>query len=704
MYISLDWINELVNIKNIKLNKLVDKLTLGGFEVEEIFELTINRQSKVMLDISATANRADSLSIKGIAKEISALVDKPIKKVKYINDDSKYIKNFQDNLLSSEEKFACSTLVALTIENLIDLTVPEWITEKLLCSGIEPSNNLLDFQTYILLETGYPLEFYDLDKIQNVVKTKDFNLTLKSATENYNFHANNDLNYKLNSNILLLTANDYPLSIAGIIPNKEISYTTETKSLLVEGSIFNSKKIRQQSRFIGLRTDRSARYEKGLNNSSFNNSLLRLIKLLTISNPQLVCKIHTTFDLKQKKLSNILLKYQNIIEILGPVHNTVTNKSINLPPIEISKYLDRLDFDYEFDEEKFTWSVQIPIARIDDIEREIDLIEEIGRLHGFNNFVTSLPNIYRIGDEDLSYQIRKRLTGCFLNEGFNELVQYSLINEQNTENIKLVNPLISDCSTLRTSLMPGLVKLISENLKQGNNSLEGFEFGHTFSGDINSNYVEKEVISGIFGGLTIKRDWDDSGKNLSWFEAKGKMEKVFKKLNIKTFWKNSTLVGSTNLLHPYRTAELYLPNNLKLGVFGQIHPVVSKNNNISSELFLFEFDLENFKVEFQNQILSLYQPYSLYPKITKDLSFIVNRNINFSQIKAIIIKHGTSFLKNVTLLDEYRGNSIPKNQTSLCLQLTFQSDTKTLLSKEIDDILKILETVLIKEYAVTFRI
>lgn len=704
MYISLDWINELVNIKNIKLNKLVDKLTLGGFEVEEIFELTINRQNKVMLDISATANRADSLSIKGIAKEISALVDKPMKKIKYINDDSKYIKNFQDNFLSSEEKIACSTFIALTIENLTDLTVPEWITEKLLCSGIEPSNNLLDFQTYILLETGYPLEFYDLDKIQNVVKTKDFNLTLKSAPKDFSFDANNDLNYKLNSNILLLAANDYPLSIAGIIPNKEISYTNKTKSLLIEGSIFNSKKIRQQSRFIGLRTDRSARYEKGLNNSSFNNSLLRLIKLLTISNPQLVCKIHTTFDLKQKPLPNILLKYQNIIEILGPVHDTVTNQPINLSPIQISKYLDRLDFNYEFDEEKFTWSVQIPIVRIDDIEREIDLIEEIGRLHGFNNFVTSLPNIYRIGDEDLSYQIRKRLTGCFLNEGFNELVQYSLINEQNTENIKLINPLMSDCSTLRTSLMPGLVKLISENLKQGNHSLEGFEFGHIFSGDINSNYVEKEVISGIFGGLTIKRDWNDSGKNLSWFEAKGKMEKVFKKLNLNILWKNSTLVKSNTLLHPYRTAELYLPNNLKLGIFGQIHPVISKSNNISSELFLFEFDLENFKVEFQNQTLSLYKPYSLYPKITKDLSFIVNRDINFSQIKTTIIQHGTSFLNNVTLLDEYRGNSIPKNQTSLCLQLTFQSDTKTLLTKEIDDILKNLETVLVKEYAVTLRI
>ena len=704
MYISLDWINELVNIKSIKLNKLVDKLTLGGFEVEEILELNINRQNKVMLDISATANRADSLSIKGIAKEISALVDKPIKQTKYINENSKYIENFQENLLNSEEKIACSTFVALTIENLTDLTIPKWITEKLRCSGIEPTNNLLDFQTYILLETGYPLEFYDLEKIQNIVKTKNFNLTLRPATKDSWFNANNDFKYKLNSDILVLEAENYPLSIAGIISNQDVSYTTQTNSLLIEGSVFNSKKIRQQSRFLGLRTERSARYEKGLNNSSFNNSLLRLTQLLTVSNPQLSCKIHTTFNVQQETLPNISLNYRNIVEILGPVHDPITNEPVNLSPIQITKYLERLDFNYKFDKEKFIWSVQIPIVRINDIEREIDLIEEIGRLHGFNNFVTSLPNIYKIGNEDLSYQIRKRLTGCLLNEGFNELIQYSLVNDQTSENITLINPLMSDCSTLRTSLMPNLIKLISENLKQGNHSLEGFEFGHVFSGDINSNYIEKEVISGIFGGLRVKRNWNESGKNLSWFEAKGKMEKVFKKLSINIVWKNSTLADDNSFLHPYRTAELYLMNNVKLGVFGQIHPAISKSNNISSELFLFELDLENFKEEFHNQILSLYRPYSLYPKITKDLSFIVNRNINFSQIKKTLINHGTNFLNNVTLLDEYRGNSIPENHTSLCLQLTFQSETKTLVNKEIDEILKNLETVLIKEYAVTLRI
>ena len=706
MYISFDWINELVNIESTKLNKLIDKLTLGGFEVEETFEFIINNKKKIMLDISATANRSDSLSIKGIAKEISVLVDKPIKKVKYncLDSDSKYIKSFQQNLISSKEKTDCSTFIALTIENLVDSTVPNWITEKLLCSGLQPSNNLLDFQTYILLETGYPLQFYDLDKIQNKVKTKNFNLAFRSKTKDFFFNAINAIDYKVNSDILLLEANNHPLSIAGIIPNREICYTPETKSLLVEGSIFNSKKIRQQSRFLGLRTDSSARYEKGLNNSSFDNSLLRLIQLLRVSNPELICKVHTTFSLKQKQLPNILLDYLNIIDILGPVHDLVTNEPVNLLPIQISEYLDRLNLVYQFNNDTLTWSVQIPLCRIDDIEREIDLIEEIGRLHGFNNFVTTLPNIYKIGKEDLSYKIRRRLINCFLNEGFNELIQYSLVNEQNIKNIKLVNPLISQCSTLRTSLIPNLIKLVDENARKGNYSLEGFEFGHVFSQDINSGYLEREVVSGIFGGLTIKRDWNDTGKSLSWFEAKGKIEAIFKRLNITILWNNSSIGKYDKFLHPYRTAELYLMNNSKLGVFGQIHPIVSKKNNISSKLFLFEFDLESFKEQFQNQALSLYQPYSLYPKITKDLSFIVSRNINFNQIKTTLIIHGTRFLTNINLLDEYRGNSIPKNQTSLCIQLVFQSDKKTLITKEVDEILENLKTVLIKEYSITFRI
>lgn len=704
MYTSLDWINELVSLETVQLNDLIDKLTLGGFEVEETLEIEINKQKKTILDISATANRADSLSIKGIAKEVTALLNTQSLESSYTQQALNYQNQIEDILISSELSTNYSTFVAITIENLTDFTIPKWLTEKLLCSEIEPAENLLDFQTYILLETGYPFEFYDLDKLKQNIKTEDFDLTLKSGSENTVFTANNDLNYNLDSSILIVEANNYPLSIAGIIPNKTVSYTSETKSLLIEASIFNSKKIRQQSRILGLRTDRSARYEKGLNNSSFIQALIRLVSLLRISNPELICKIHTTSQVEQPTLSKIVLKYENIVEILGPIRNELNNELTQLVPVQITNYLSRLNFIFSFDEKNLTWVVEVPMSRVDDIEREIDLIEEIGRLHGFNNFITDLPNIANIGKEDFSYQVRKKLTNCFLNEGFNELVQYSLVNEKVSNNIHLINPLITDYSTLRTSLLPKLIHVVGENLKQSNNILEGFEYGHVFLGDIDSDYIEKEVVSGIFGGLKYKRQWNEASTALSWFEAKGKIEGLFKKLNISVCWRNSTLKQYENILHPYRTAELYLSDQSSLGVFGQIHPVTAKKNNISTGLFLFEFDFEILKNEFKQKKLALYQQYSLYPKITKDLSFIVDRKISFVEIKTTILKHGTKFLKSIDLLDEYQGLSIPKHQTSLCIQLTFQSTEKTLVTKEIDEILTNLYKVLETDHNISIRV
>jgi phenylalanyl-tRNA synthetase beta chain len=704
MYTSLDWLNELVSVKTIQLEDLIDKLTLGGFEVEETLEIDINKQKRTVLDISATANRADSLSIKGIAKEITALLNKPIRPSNYNHQNSEYQQKILEILNTAESTPEYSTFVAVTIDNLTDFTVPKWLTEKLVCSKVEPLNNLLDFQNYVLLETGYPFEFYDLEKIQTFLQTSEFDLTLKSVKTPTTFVGSNDVTYELTSDILIVEANDYPISIGGILPNQQVAYTSETKSLLIEGSIFSSKKIRQQSRALGLRTDRSARYEKGLNNSYFIEALIRLITLLKITNPKLICKIHTASEVEQNNNSNLILNYENVIEILGPVRKNLTNESINISPIQITEYLKRLDFEFKFDQEKQEWYVKVPKARMDDLEREIDLIEEIGRLHGFNNFITNLPSVYNIGKEDFSYQTRKKLTNCFINEGLNELIQYSLVNEKTTNTIPLINPLINDCSTLRTSLLPNLIKIVSENLKQGNSTLEGFEYGHIFEGDLKTNYSEEEVVAGIFGGIKTKHHWDQPGDTLSWFEGKGRIEGLFNKLNFIVSWKSSTLPKYQTLLHPYRTAELWLSNNQCLGVFGQIHPVLAKRYSISNDLFLFEFNLDIIKTEFQNRKLSLYQPYSTYPKITKDLSFVVDRKISFNQIEKTLLTNGTEYLNNIELLDEYRGDSIPDNQTSLCIQLTFQSPQKTLVTKEIEEIVNNLQIVLEKEYSVAIRI
>jgi phenylalanyl-tRNA synthetase beta chain len=704
MYTSLDWLNELVSVKSIPLEDLIDKLTLGGFEVEETLTIDVNKQKRTVLDISATANRADSLSIKGIAKEITALLDKPVCSTTYINHDLESQKKITSVINDAEPTAEYSTFVAVTVENLNNFTVPKWLTEKLVCSKVEPLNNLLDFQNYILLETGYPFEFYDLEKIQTILKTSEFELGLKTVKTPTTFTGNNNIKYELNSDILVVEANNYPISIGGILPNQEVSYNSDTKSLLIEGSIFSSKKIRQQSRRLGIRTDRSARYEKGLNNSYFIEALIRLITLLKITNPELICKIHTTSEVEQINNVNLSLNYANIIEILGPVRDQLTGKSVNILPSQITEYLRRLDFEFTFNDQEQVWSVTIPKARITDLEREIDLIEEIGRLHGFNNFITNLPTVSTIGKEDFSYQIRKKLTNCFINDGLNELIQYSLVNENTSDTISLINPLIVDCSTLRTSLLPNLIKIVSENLKQGNDILEGFEYGHVFKGDLKTSYSEKEVVSGIFGGIKKKHNWDQPAEALSWFEGKGRISELFKKLNFNVSWKVSTLTNYEKLLHPYRTAELVLPNNKCLGVFGQIHPIVAKKYNVPADIFLFELNLDIIKTEFQDRKLALYQPYSTYPKITKDLSFIVDQSVSFKEIKNTLVKNGSEYLNKVELLDEYRGDSIPEHQTSLCIQLTFQSSEKTLVTKEIDDILNHCQMILKTEYSVDIRL
>jgi len=704
MYTSLDWLNELVSVKSIPLEDLIDKLTLGGFEVEETLKIDVNKQTRTVLDISATANRADSLSIKGIAKEITALIDKPIRSTTYINQHFEYKRKITDVINRAESAAEYSTFVAVTVENLEDFTVPKWLTEKLVCSKVEPLNNLLDFQNYILLETRYPFEFYDLEKIQTAVQTSEFDLALKTVKTPKTFIGSNNATYELTSDILVVEANGYPISIGGIMPNQQVSYTSDTKSLLIEGSIFSSKKIRQQSRALGVRTDRSARYVKGLNNSYFIEALIRLITLLKITNPKLICKVHTTSEVEQINSVNLSLNYANIIEILGPVRDQVTGESVNILPSQITEYLRRLDFKFVFNTEKQIWSVTIPKARIDDLEREIDLIEEIGRLHGFNNFITNLPTVSNIGKEDFSYQIRKKLTNCFINEGLNELVQYSLVNEKNSSAISLINPLITDCSTLRTSLLPNLVKIVSDNLKQGNNILEGFEYGHVFEGNLKTTYNEKEVVAGVFGGMKKKDNWDQPGKPLSWFEGKGRISELFNKLNFTVSWKASTLDKYQTLLHPYRTAELILPNDKCLGVFGQIHPILAKKYNVPADIFLFEFNLDFIKTEFQDRKLALYQPYSTYPKITKDLSFVVDQTVSFNEIENTLLQNGSEYLTKIELLDEYRGDSIPEHQTSLCIQLTFQSSQKTLVTKEIDEILKHFQMVLETEYNVDIRI
>ena len=707
MQVPLKWIKEVIDIENIKLEELIERLTLGGFEVEEILEVEVNNTKQIVLDISATANRSDSLSIQGISSEIASLLDKPVNCQSY----TEKLVNWKKKIATQEKPMisdlGCSTFLALEIRNISDFRAPKWIQEKLISVGVNPMNNLLDFQTYVLLETGYPFAFYDLEKIQEKAGSLKLNFSIENATINQEFTASNDVTYKLNDSNLIIKANNVPISIAGIIEHENYVYSDTTKTLLVEGSIFNAAKIRQQSRHLGLRTDRSARYEKSLKQTYLIDSLYRLISLLRVKNPNITCKLYTFLQEKEEALKVIKLHYSTIKEILGPISKTTANEYKFIPPQKVSDYLQRLNFEAVYQDSKLTWDVQVPHLRNDDITREIDLIEEVGRLHGFNNFLTTLPKIRTIGTEDLSYQTRTKITSCFLNLGLNELIHYSLVGQdqiKNEENeIPLINPLLSDYKNLRTSLLPTLVDTAAENLKQSNRVIEGFEYGHVFSGDILDNFKEIEHVAGIFGGTKEKLSWSEPKQIITWFEAKGKIEQFFKQLNIEVYWKIESLSSKNNVFHPYRTAELYLLNGQKLGKFGQIHPAYANMNGLIPETYLFEFILKPIQNQLQENKLSVFQQYSSYPRVIKDLSFIVSKNITFMELKKILSLNGTKFLSEINLLDEYRGSSIPKDCTSLCLQLIFQSNEKTLENKEIERIINNLQSVLTSEFNAIIR-
>jgi len=708
MRISVEWLNELIDLKTLNFDYLVEKLTLGGFEVEETFELIIDNKKNTIIDVTSTANRSDSLSLKGIGKEVAALLDKTYKVSKYGNtffETEKLIRNSVSKVNNFDITLPdCLIFLTISIENLTTLNSPKWLQQKLVTAGIEPFNNLLDFQNYICLETGYPFEFYDLDKIKSLLNDRDFKLSLKSENFSEPFQAANNSEYTINSDILVLKANTEILSIAGILVNKNFQYSNETKSLLIEGSIFNSKKIRQTSRILGVRTDRSSRYEKGLNTTYLIDSLCRLLYLLKSSNSKICIKVHTAVDFKKIEQPIISLEYKTIIEVLGPIINLKKNKISQLEPIDISNYLNRLNFLYTFDQPSLRWLVKIPLERSEDLNREIDLIEEIGRLHGFNNFLTVLPEISKIGVEDFSYQIRKKITSCFLSEGFNEVMNYSLINEVNKGSVRILNPLSQDGSILRATLFPNLIQIVSENLNQGNSNLEAFEYGHVFFDSKNLVPMEVEYVGGVFGAVKTKVEWSQASTVLSWFEAKGKLENVFNKLKLLVYWRIGLPKIYQDILHPYRTSKLYLTPGLPLGVFGQINPVLANKLNISAKLYLFEFNLELLRDEFKYKKLSYYKNYSLYPKIIKDLSFIISQNITFEKIKNTIFSITPNFLISIELLDEYQGKSIPKQMTSLCIQLIFQSNEKTLINKEIETIIETIKLVLIEQFNIIIRL
>nr|QWK41760.1 phenylalanyl-tRNA synthetase [Akkesiphycus lubricus] len=766
MYISLKWVQGLIGLKELTLNGLVNRLTLAGFEIESINKKKYLKTNDLILDISFTANRADVSNIRGLTNEIITLFnsglylqtpisinpliilesykkdlnltqnfysqDKDYKLLlkktnfKFSNNykilQYKYFlwesylqkKSFSNTIrdLSSQNKVESNEYVTLFNKKSQTLKIkesPYWIKKRLLLMGFKPINNIIDTINYLMIETGQVFFAYDLEALENLTSTSELIFVPKRTIDKSLFPISESKEVELTTNLLILEINNKIVSIAGLIQNFNTIINSTTSHILIQCGLYDSKEVKKSSKILGLRTDYSVKLEKQTDLNLIEQASIRLthmfwtqnIKFESISSNKTHNKLYiedSSLFYKYLKQSKIKIKifYENIKKLTGPF-----NRDNELSNYQIISNLKLLNFKICFQTDQDCYIV-VPLTRQLDIEREVDIIEEIVRTIGFNKFKPLRLNNNQFGYLTKIEKLKRSLRSYFLSVGFNESVHSILVKQNYKDEIQLKNPIFSESSVLRISLLDGLIEKVIFNQKNVGKSFETFELGRIYKLLPNGNRKEVEVVSGAFGGQDFQSTWGSKNSSLNWFEAKGLLENLLEKLNISypIYW--APIKNSTTEFHPNLSNELFIGDH-KLGTFGQIHPSLALKNNISKKTYLFEFEIEVLNNFSKSKTLINYLPYSSYPVSYVDLSFIVNKCIFSEEIKQIITLFSQPLLRCVNLFDYYSNKPIKKGYCSLSFKLQFQSENRTLSNDEVAEIINPIIFYLEKHYDIKFQ-
>jgi len=652
-----------------------------GTPISELLEL-----NDFIYDLAITANRPDGMSMIGIAREVSALLQTKLNNLEIL--ENLPTSEFYPQILKTNSINQDSIYTITNISNVNGKkTSPKWLKERLEKSDIKSINLIVDITNYILLEQGQPLHAFDKDKLSKLVgknvSQNDFGI--RDANEGETLQALDGNVYKLNKNITVITCGDIPIAVAGVIGGIETSVTDETSSIFLEGAVFNPTSIRKSSKEIGLRTESSSRFEKGISKKNTIPSVKRAIKLFNdffnISNQMLFTSGDVSDNLKLIKL-----RRDRIHKILGPIkiksidNNTNNLFKRNLNDKEITDKLKLIGC--TLINKNYGWDVEVLPNRSQDLYREVDLIEEIARLIGYDLFDENIPNPLIPGKlTNLQNSIRKIRNG-FIHSGFNEVLTYSLVSNDNNNRIRIANPLLKETSCLRNNLWEDHIKIVNQNIKSGSNNCWIFEIGKIFT-DKNNSFLEEEFINGAICGNNKFELWDNSGKekDLDYFEARGKLREAFDTLKINILDKTTDKI---DFLHPGRTALLFIEGK-ESGYFGQLHPKYQIEKNYLKNIYLFNIKLSIISEACtrKNKWNPVFENYPTVPKIERDINLIFNKRYTINDIISSIRKSGKKLLEEVNLVDIYSDESLGKDNISYTFRLSYRDRDKTLKDSEI---------------------
>lgn len=553
----------------------------------------------------------------------------------------------------------CTLYNAKMVKGVVIKESPDFIKQRLIAAGMRPINNVVDISNYVMLEFGQPLHFFDKDKLGNKI-------VVRMANDNEETVTLDGKTRILSQNDIVITDGNKPVCIAGVMGGENTEVDGNTKDILIEAAIFNSYNVRYTSINLDLRSEASLRYERGLNYEYTNLALERACHLLEKYADGKVLSDTVTYDNINKVTREAKVTLNNVNSLLG----------MQLTTADMEKSLNNLGFEYKKSGEEYL--VTIPNRRLDVEPNSADLVEEIGRLYGYDKIQSKLPiGPTKPGNYIGNVKYRKALSKRLRSLSLTEARTYTLVSEDEDKlfnynrgkQIRLNRPMSSDKSVVRQSILPSLLKVIDYNKSRNVKDVNIYEIANTYSNEMD----EDTKIAIAMKGNYLMNNWNGTSVKVDFYLIKGIVENILDYLGFKNRY--TFVANELNEMHPGMSAEVLLDRE-PIGFLGKVHPSVTKEDIYVVELSLNKMVEKNVKPVKHKEA-------SKYPEINKDMAFVVNKDIAAGDIMMQIKKSGGRLLTNVDVFDVYMGENVENNEKSIAFSLTFSDPTRTLNDEEV---------------------
>jgi len=659
-----------------------------GFSLESALRL-----EDWIFDLNITPNRSDCLSILGVAREVAALTGQRLRYPREKSFEGTVDSESQTSVII-ERPDLCPRYVAKLILGIKISPAPFWMRRRLEIVGARSINNIVDVTNYVMLEMGQPLHAFDFDRLE------ERGIVVRAAEPGESFTTLDGVVRSMPEEALMICDRKKPVALAGIMGGLNSEVQPETTNILLESAYFDPMGIRRTSKRIGLTTEASVRFERGIDPNGCLRAADRAASLMVECGGGTLAR--GAVDNYPRKIDSpkISLRVPRVNKILGTaIHGQ-----------EIQDYLRNLQLKVE-PEGPDAFQVMPPTFRVD-LLREIDLIEEVARLLGFQRIPVTLP-FGRVSAEKKTKMQRaaERARNLLAATGFWEVITYSFISPKMLQDLKLSakderaralrihNPLTEDQSVLRTTLIPGLLQVARTNAHRQNADFKLFELGRVFFPREGQDLPEEvEVLSGLLSGLREDESWTNSKEEVDFFDLKGALEALLDELGISGY--RFLPVHEDPFLHPEKSCQVEA-NGEVLGIMGEAHPDVSEIFEINQRIFLFELNFQ--RLVDSGKERRFFRPLPRYPAVTRDLSLIVEDQIAAGDLLCSLWEANDGLIAEVKIFDQYRGSPIPPGKKSLAFRLKYRQEDRTLTDREVNEFHQKMVDLLAQRYGAILR-